>query len=427
MIGYDLFAAALTILAAMDTATLLAFFWLTIAVELPRYVLGFPAITAMAVIERRQPEAPSVSQVGKVSILVPGHNEADCIERCIRSLGMQTLKGAEIVCVSDGSTDATFAIMQRLHAEGLIDRIAECQIRGGKPSALNLAARLATGDILIVVDADCSFTPTTLAELIAPFADPKVGAVAGRVLVRNPEVSLTTNLQAIEYLTGMTLGRAQMAIFNQLSLVSGAIGAFRRTTWDRVGGMDPGPGEDFDFCLRMRKAGFDVGFAPRAVAYTDVPEKFTALLRQRKRWERDALWIRFRKHKGALNPFSSQFYPREVFHHLDFVVFTVIPAIVMPVFLIYLFLTYGTVTFALLLAMSLGLLVIDVFVLACAIIANGDRRDWRLMAVLPLYGFFQGYVLRSARLKVFIEEWIWSTSRQDTYCPPKVNAWQNWR
>lgn len=423
----DPLIVAATVLLAMDVRGLMAFFWFTIVFELPRYVLSFPAIVVLALVERRQPDAPTVSQVGKVSIIVAGHNEADCIETCIRSLRAQTLRDAEIVCVSDGSMDATFQIMQRLHREGLIDRVAECQIRGGKPAALNLGARLASGDILIVVDCDCSFRPTSLAELIAPFADPPVGAVAGRVLVRNPDASLVTSLQAIEYLTGMTLGRAQMAMFGQLSLVSGAIGAFRRSVWEQIGGMDPVPGEDFDFCLRMRKIGHEVAFAPRAVAFTDVPVAFTALLRQRKRWERDALWIRFRKHKGALNPFSRHYLPREAFHHADFLVFTVLPALVMPLFLVYLFTSYGIAALGLLLAMSIGLFVLDMFVLACAILAHGHWGQWRLIWTLPLYGAFQGYVLRIARLKEFVEEWIWSKSRTDNYCPPKVNAWNTWR
>jgi cellulose synthase/poly-beta-1,6-N-acetylglucosamine synthase-like glycosyltransferase len=423
----SILAAAIAFLGSMDGAALLGFFWFAIVFELPRYALGFPAVVIGAVMERRAPPAPTVSPQGRISVLIAGHNEADTIERCVRSLRAQSLQQVEIICVSDGSTDQTFAVMQRLRREGLIDRAAECQIRGGKPAALNLAASLASGSIFLVVDCDCSFAPNTLAELVAPFDDPQVGAVAGRVLVRNPTASMVTSLQAVEYLVGMTLGRAQLAMFGQLSLVSGAIGAFRASAWRRIGGMDPGPGEDFDACLRLRRAGWRIAFASRATAYTDVPVSLSALLRQRRRWERDALWIRLRKHGVVLNPFSPNFAWREVFHQVDFLLLTVLPTLILPFFLGWLFANHGAAAIVILLATSLALLVLDLAVLLCAVIADGDRRHWRLVFFLPAYGLFQAYLLRLARLRDFAGEWVFSSSRTDSYCPPKVNAWSNWR
>jgi cellulose synthase/poly-beta-1,6-N-acetylglucosamine synthase-like glycosyltransferase len=292
-------------------------FSFSLMLEWPRYILTF--IPALMVIYREygRKDEPT-PDVGRVSILIPGHNEADSIEQCVLSLSEQTFKDFEIVCVSDGSTDDTYRIMKRLQREGKVDKIAECAIRGGKSSAINLGMRLATGDIVIVIDCDCSFDRTAIEELVRPFSNPKIGAVGGSVLVRNGEKSITASLQAIEYMVGIQLGRTALDTFGQLSIISGAFGAFRREAFMHVGMMDQGPGEDGDITMRLRLYGYDIGFAVRSVAYTDVPTHMFNLIKQRQRWERDALWTRVRKYGRTFNPKSRDFRWRELPHQFDF-------------------------------------------------------------------------------------------------------------
>ena len=78
-----------------------------------------------------------------------------------------------------------------------------------------------------------------------------------------------------------------------------------------------GGGEDLDFTIRLRLAGYKIVFAPCAICYTDVPETLFAL-RQRSRWERDCYWIRFRKYRRLFNPFATNFVWRETAHQWDF-------------------------------------------------------------------------------------------------------------
>jgi cellulose synthase/poly-beta-1,6-N-acetylglucosamine synthase-like glycosyltransferase len=266
----DWFNNSMGILLGLPLAGLIGLFWFSLVLEWPRYILTFlPAVIATRAEMQRDPGP--MPNVGKVSILIPGHNEADAIEQCVMSLAQQTYQEFEIVCVSDGSTDETYAIMKRLQREGRVDKIAECAIRGGKSSGINLGMRIASGDIVIVIDCDCSFDRTAIEEILRPFADPKMGAVGGSVLVRNGDKSITASIQAIEYMVAIQLGRTALDMVGQLAIISGAFGAFRREAFMRVGMMDQGPGEDGDITMRLRLYGYKIGFALRSVAYTDVP------------------------------------------------------------------------------------------------------------------------------------------------------------
>ncbi|MFP3787151.1 glycosyltransferase, partial [Burkholderia sp. SIMBA_024] len=77
---------------------------------------------------------------------------------------------------------------------------------------------------------------------------------------------------------------------------SGAFSAFRRKALDDIRGFDVGGGEDLDTTIRLRLKGWRIEYAPEAVCYTDVPTTVYQYIRQRLRWERDAIWIRYRKH-----------------------------------------------------------------------------------------------------------------------------------
>ena len=217
-------------------------FGLVLLTDAPRYFLGIQATAAAFILRDHRPPGPLVP-LPPVSILLAGHNEEDAIEKCVRSLREQTFNRFEIVCVDDGSSDKTFAIMRRLHAEGLVQSICRLQLRGGKAAALNLAARMAHGEIFVVTDCDCSFEPNAVEELLRPLAgDAMIGAVSGNILVRNWRRSVATAIQGIEYLVSISLGKTFAGALDQVVCISGAFGAFRRRAWDFIGGMDAGGG-----------------------------------------------------------------------------------------------------------------------------------------------------------------------------------------
>jgi cellulose synthase/poly-beta-1,6-N-acetylglucosamine synthase-like glycosyltransferase len=423
----DLIHDAWRTLDGLSPWAFVAMFALVLLTDAPRYFLGIQATAAAFLLRGDRAPGPQPS-FPPVSILLAGHNEEDAIEKCVRSLRQQSFHDFEIVCVDDGSTDKTFSIMRRLQSEGLVQAIARLQIRGSKPAALNLAARIAHGEILIITDCDCSFEPDAIEELLRPLAEnPEIGAVSGNILVRNSRRTLTTAIQGIEYLISISLGRTFGGVLDQIVCISGALGAFRRSAWDKIGGNDPGGGEDFDFTVRLRLAGYKVAFATRAICYTDVPESPYNLLRQRSRWERDTFWIRFHKYGRLFSPFQRSFLWREVAHQWDFLLFTGLPTLVFPFYLGWMFATFGMTAFVMLAAVALPLFLIDLANFIVAVWVTDRPIYWRLLPFVPIYGLFQTYVMKINRLYAYSSEAIASLSLRDNYVPKKVHDATDWR
>lgn len=401
--------------------------WLTLLVEAPRYFVGMHA-TAMAILVHPESAPKQIRFVPRTCVLLVGHNEESSLEKCVRSLRSQSVSGFEIACVDDGSTDRTFAIMRRLQQEGAVQTVAQLQLRGGKAAGINFAARLTSAEILVVVDCDCSFEPDAIEELLRPLVeDELVSAVSGNILVRNWRRSITTSMQAIEYLQSISLGKTFSNVIDQVSCASGAFAAFRRHAWDAVKGMDVGGGEDLDFTIRLRMAGHRIVFTRYAICYTDVPDTAYALIRQRNRWERDAFWIRLRKYPRIMNPFRGDFLWREAVHQLEFVLLNIVPTLVFPFYLIWLLTEFGEAAPILLLTVAVILFSLDVATFAAAVLLTGKPIYWRLLPFLPLYGVFQSCVMRPDRLYAYLSELVLSLSRGDNYVPQKVRNWSNWR
>jgi cellulose synthase/poly-beta-1,6-N-acetylglucosamine synthase-like glycosyltransferase len=109
---------------------------------------------------------------------------------------------------------------------------------GGKAEALNFALRRARGEIVVALDADTIFEPTTISALVRRFHDPRVGAVAGNAKVSN-RVNVVTRWQALEYVTSQNLDRRAFARLNCITVVPGAVGAWQRALIERAGDSLP--------------------------------------------------------------------------------------------------------------------------------------------------------------------------------------------
>ena len=409
----------ITYLVSQSGESLLGLFWFVAIFEIPRYTLGFVSVAALSF--RGRSESPLPADVGRVTMLIAGHNEADSIERCVQSLREQSRPPDEIIVISDGSTDRMPEKLRRLQERGLI-REAHCtQVRSGKSAAVNLALSRATGDIVVNVDCDCTFDRQALKEILRPFGDPRTGAVAGNIVVGNAGHSLTARFQAIEYLISISQGKQAADFTDQMSCVSGAFGAFRRVALQRVGGLDAGGGEDLDVTLRLRKAGWRTLFAAESMCYTNVPETLSALVRQRFRWERDAVQLRYRKHRDLVNPFSANFSMRDLAHEMDFLVFSIGSAIVFPIYLVWLFATYGDLALMILVGAQVGMLALDSFNFVLAAMISPKVKTLGLAPYLLGYSLFYGLAMRFVRLAAYLQEWALEASYRDTYVPSKVH------
>lgn len=114
----------------------------------------------------------------RLSVVMPVYNEQETLEEIIRRVAGTTLK-AELVAIDDGSSDDSPQILRRLEAEGLIDRLIVHEKNLGKGAALATGFAAATGDYIIVQDADLEYDPGEYRKLLEPILDDRADVVYG--------------------------------------------------------------------------------------------------------------------------------------------------------------------------------------------------------------------------------------------------------
>jgi len=230
------------------------------------------------IVEERE-EAPFIYPF--VSVIVPAYNEEEVIGRTIEPLLEVDYPNKEIIVVDDGSTDRTFEIASRYGKAGVKVYHKE---NGGKFSALNYGLKFARGEIIVTVDADSIVGRDALKELVKKFKDSTVAAVCGNIKVLN-RVNWLTRCQALEYITSINIFRRALDAFGVITVVPGALGAFRKSVLEAGGLYDKDTvTEDFDVTVKTLKAGSIVQASSHAVAYTEAPQTLRDLYRQRMRW-----------------------------------------------------------------------------------------------------------------------------------------------
>jgi cellulose synthase/poly-beta-1,6-N-acetylglucosamine synthase-like glycosyltransferase/peptidoglycan/xylan/chitin deacetylase (PgdA/CDA1 family)/spore germination protein YaaH len=283
----------------LGTAEISLFWVFSVAVVLG--IVRLLVIGLLAMIQRvrqHQVRGAPVSFTPGVSVIVPAYNEEKVVVQTISSLLQQRYAGElEILVVDDGSSDDTADIVEE--AYGSHPRITVYRKdNGGKASALNYGIARARHEIVIGLDADTLFDDDTVTELVQPLADPRVAAVAGNAKVGN-RVNIVTRWQALEYVTSQNMDRRAFSQLDCITVVPGAVGAWRRSLVQQVGGFKVDTlAEDQDLTLEMRRLGYSVAYADGAIAYTEAPDTLRGLAKQRFRWSFGTLQCAW-KHRDA--------------------------------------------------------------------------------------------------------------------------------
>lgn len=282
-----------------------------------------------------------------ISIIVPAYNEEASIVENVRSMLALHYPNFEVIVVNDGSRDATMAKLieafdltpvHRPHEEevahapvrglygnkDLPNLIVVDKENGGKSDALNAGMNLCRFPLFCAVDADSVLEPDALLRAVQPFAeDPdRVIAVGGTIRIANGctvsrgrvvKIDIPTRIlplfQVVEYIRAFLMARLAWSSFDSLLMVSGAFGIFKRSIAIEAGGYDASTvGEDLELVVRMHRLMRDtdrpyaVRFIPDPVCWTEAPESWRVLGRQRRRWQRGALETFFKHRSMTLSP-----------------------------------------------------------------------------------------------------------------------------
>lgn len=238
----------------------------------------------------------------RISVIVPAWNEEVGILRTVESVLEADYPEIQLIVANDGSTDGTHDRMKLRLRDFAADPIPGRTLtylsleNGGKARALNRALGHATGDLIVTIDADSIVAPDAIAAIVRRFDDPRVGAVAGNVIVANGRKPIAL-IQQLEYLYGFFFKRCD-SLFDSVYIIGGAAAAYRREVLDEVGGFDPKIiTEDIEMSMRILSHGYKTRYAADAIVYTEGPSDFKSLCNQRLRWKFGRLrtFLRHRK------------------------------------------------------------------------------------------------------------------------------------
>jgi cellulose synthase/poly-beta-1,6-N-acetylglucosamine synthase-like glycosyltransferase/spore germination protein YaaH/peptidoglycan/xylan/chitin deacetylase (PgdA/CDA1 family) len=256
-------------------------------------------IGILAIIEKLRPDPAKLAEPPpEVTVLIPAHNEESVIVQTVQSVLHSDLNEIHVIVVDDGSSDRTLELLQGNFGKN--DRVQIIhQVNQGKAAALNNALSYAKTEFVVTIDADTEIERDAIRKLLRHFSDPKVGAVAGNVKVGNRSRWLT-RWQALEYITSQNMEKRAFDLLNCITVVPGALGAWRREAIEAVGGITADTvAEDADLTIAIRRLGWRVTYDEEAIAWTEAPETPGQLIRQRFRWTFGTLQS-FWKHSDTL-------------------------------------------------------------------------------------------------------------------------------
>ena len=244
---------------------------------------------------------PSSDQPFRVSVVIPAYNEEKVINSTIARILSSTYQKLEVIVVDDGSLDNTSGAVRDTYGDD--KRVTLVRMpNSGKASALNTGIARASGEVIVALDADTQFNRDTIARLVRWFADPQIGAVAGNAKVGN-RINMVTRWQALEYIVAQNLERRALAALGTLTVVPGAVGAWRREALVALGGFRSDTvAEDQDLTIDLQRHGYRVHFDSSAIAWTEAPASFTGLARQRFRWAYGTLQCLWKYRGLTFNP-----------------------------------------------------------------------------------------------------------------------------
>ena len=222
-----------------------------------------------------------------VTILIPVYNAKKTIEETLESIEKQKYCGnIYINIIDDGSTDGTLELLKSIKPNLNIN-IIESE-HNGKAAALNKGLQKVNTDYTITIDGDTILHPLAIRNIMNKLttSNKKTAATAGCLFVKNAKKSFITKLQQWDYTLGIFGVKFVQGNYNSTLVAQGAFSAYKTKIIKEIGGWENCVGEDIFLTWQLLSKGYETNFSKNAIAYTEVPEKFKDLGKQRKRWAR---------------------------------------------------------------------------------------------------------------------------------------------
>jgi peptidoglycan-N-acetylglucosamine deacetylase len=264
--------------------------------------VGALAIFDRLRLHRQGSPSPSSAYRPRVAVLIPAYNEEKVIQRTISAVLGSNYPDLRVIVIDDGSSDRTLQVAREAFAaeEHTGQVLILTKPNAGKAEALNFGLQHLRDDeeIFVGIDADTVIAPDAISRLVPHFMDGRVGAAAGNAKVGN-RVNLWTRWQALEYITSQNFERRALNTMGAVSVVPGAIGAWRTSAVREAGGYHTDTvAEDADLTMSLLRRGYRVVYEDLSLAYTEAPVNARGLMRQRFRWSfgiLQSVW----KHRGV--------------------------------------------------------------------------------------------------------------------------------
>jgi biofilm PGA synthesis N-glycosyltransferase PgaC len=269
-----------------EIGTFLAYFVITFVAIVPGFMNAF---VAMALLLDRRPKVILDQHYPPVTILIAAYNEGASIASTLSGIFLQDYPAdIRIIVINDGSSDKTVDSVKALQSAHPNLELIDLGHNGGKASALNHGLAKCTTDIIISIDADSYILKDGIRHLVGRYlSDPiNTKAVAGEILIRNSRENWVTKAQEWDYFLGIATIKRIQSLFQGTLVAQGAFSLYDRKTVLELGGWPEMVGEDIVLTWRILSAGYRVGHAEDALAFTDCPNTLSKFINQRRRWSR---------------------------------------------------------------------------------------------------------------------------------------------
>ncbi|VVC03708.1 Glycosyltransferase AglE [Candidatus Burarchaeum australiense] len=249
----------------------------------------YVAVVYLLTYWEKKPE-PRSDRFPSVSIIISAYNSGRTLEKCLQCVtAFDYPSKPQILLVDDASTDNTYEIAKKFKVE-----IIRNPKNLGKAASINMALGRAKGELVACIDSDTYPQKDALVKMVPLFNAPDVGAVAALICVEKPK-TFVQRIQEIEYYASFGFWHTALSQLDGLLVTPGPMSVYSKKALEDVGGFDENNiTEDMEIALHLQEKGWKIKLNTDAQVFTDVPQTWKSLFRQRLRWLRGKIFNGFK-------------------------------------------------------------------------------------------------------------------------------------